>query len=186
MKKVIVFVFGFFLTGISQATIIHVPQDQPTIQAGINAANNGDTVLLDIGTYVENIGFSGKNIVVGSLFLTIGDTSYISMTVIDGDSSGSVVTFENEEDSTAPLSGFTITNGYYSFGGQGGGIYCSSSNLCLVNVTVTGNQAFSGGGIYCWGSSPSFENVTVVENEATWEVRLKKHQGVQTTINLGS
>ena len=58
---------------------------------------------MDIGTYVENINFNSKNIVVGSRFLTTGDTSYISQTVIDGDRSGSVVSFSDGEDSTAIL-----------------------------------------------------------------------------------
>ena len=66
------------------ATIINVPEDQPTIQAGINAATNGDTVLVQPGTYVENLYYSVRNIVLGSLFLTTQDTSYISQTVIDG------------------------------------------------------------------------------------------------------
>jgi hypothetical protein len=63
-----------FLVGISlffapvafaQQTI-HAPADQPTIQAGINAANNGDTVLIAPGTYYENIDLKGKAIMVMS------------------------------------------------------------------------------------------------------------------------
>ena len=47
-------------------TIINVPSDQPTIQAGINAAHNGDWVVVSPGTYLENIDFLGKAITVKS------------------------------------------------------------------------------------------------------------------------
>src|SRR5690349_4799345 len=43
-------------------TTIHVPGDQPTIQAAINAAADGDIVLVADGHYKENINFSGKAI----------------------------------------------------------------------------------------------------------------------------
>ena len=150
------------------ATIINVPTDQPTIQAGINSAVNGDTVLVATGTYVENINYNGKNIVIGSLFLTTLDTTYISQTIIDGNQNGSVVTFESGEDSTAVLVGFNITNGYASE--SGGGILCIyDSNPSLVNVAISGNSAlYVGGGILCENSSPSLVNVTITGNSVTW------------------
>ncbi|SVD39727.1 uncharacterized protein METZ01_LOCUS392581, partial [marine metagenome] len=82
-----------------------------TIQAGIDASSDGDTVLVAEGTYTENINYNGKNIVVGSFYLTTQDTSYISSTNIDGNQSGSVVTFVNNEDATTVLIGFTLQNG---------------------------------------------------------------------------
>lgn len=183
-----------FLTNvILHATIIHVPQDQPIIQAGIDIAIDGDTVLVDTGTYVENIKFNGKNIVVGSLLLTTGDASYILQTVIDGDSNGTVVTFESGEDSSAMLIGFTVTNGYDTYGGGikcrdnsnpilknlvvihnvaywvGGGIYIGDSNPILTKITVSDNTAVEmalGGGIYLYNSSATLTNISVSENYA--------------------
>ncbi len=87
--------------------------DYTAIQTAIDASTtaDGDTVLVYPGTYTENINYNGKNIVVGSLYLSTQDTSYISSTIIDGNQSGSVVTFENGEGNSAQLIGFKITNG---------------------------------------------------------------------------
>ncbi|MCK4653820.1 MAG: DUF1565 domain-containing protein, partial [Candidatus Cloacimonetes bacterium] len=169
MKKLIL-IFVLLVTTCLYSTIINVPADQPTIQAGIDVSVNADTVLVQPGTYFENINYNGKLITVASLFLTTQDTTYISQTIIDGDSLGSVVTFESGEDSTAVLTGFTITNGYAYGGYFGGGIFCDNSSPNLYYVTITNNSAEYGGGISCrYSSSPSLENVTITENSAAGE-----------------
>ena len=94
----------------------NVPGDFATIQAAIDAAHDGNVVLVDEGTYYENINFKGKAITVASQFYMDGDTSHISKTIIDGSEpsnpdSGSVVFFVSGEDTTSVLIGFTIKGG---------------------------------------------------------------------------
>jgi len=149
------------------AETINIPDDYDTIQAGIDASSDADTVLVQPGTYYENINFNGKNIVLGSLFITTQDTSYISKTVIDGDKKGSVVTFESGEDSTTVLGGLTLVNGSGESDGlfkNGGGIYCYSSNPLLKNLIIYDNSSNYGGGIYCEICTIDIKNVKIFNN----------------------
>jgi len=91
-------------------TEIVVPDDAQTIQAAINMAANGDTVLVRSGKYAECIKFSGKAITVKSEWGP-------AMTVIDGGRVNSVVSFVEEEGYGSVLNGFTITNGRAPTGG---------------------------------------------------------------------
>ena len=135
-----------------------------SIQWGIEMSLESDTVIVLPGAYVENINFIGKNIVVGSLFLTTQDTTYISQTIIDGDNIGTVVTFNGGEDTTSVLSGFTITNG---LGTYGGGINCQNSSPTLSNLIITNNIADGyGGGINCYNSTPILRDLVVDSNTA--------------------
>ncbi len=166
--KVFVIVLCLSFALYLSATIINIPDDQPTIQEGINVSVAGDTVLVHPGTYVENINFNGKAISVTSLFLTTQDTTYIHQTIINGNENGSVVTFESGEDNNSILVGYTITNGYPGFGNDGGGIYCEGSSPVLKNLIISENTTYAfGGGIYCGANScPNMESIIVTSNYA--------------------
>ncbi|MBN1593204.1 MAG: hypothetical protein JW941_08185 [Candidatus Coatesbacteria bacterium] len=56
--------------------------DFTVIQDAINAADDGDTVIVHPGTYHENICFNGKNIILSSI--DPGDVEIVNSTVIDG------------------------------------------------------------------------------------------------------
>jgi len=174
------------------ATIIYIPGDWAPIQIGIDGAADGDTVLVAEGHYHQRINFDGKGILVTSKFMIDGDTLHIKNTIIDGDSSGRVVTFANGEDSSSIIQGFTIQNGAAN---TGGGIYCygssptitnctisgntttyngtgvllySGGSATISNCTISGNTGHEGGGVCCYGYSPTITNCTISGNTASW------------------
>src|SRR5271169_3788506 len=153
--------FLFFLCASnSRAQVtINVPADQSTIQAGINAAVNGDTVLVAPGTYTENINFGGKSILVTS-------SGGASATIIDGGAQGAVVTFDHNETTNAQLSGFTIRNGLQD-GLEGGGILIANGSPTITANVITGNHAAFGIGIAIEGGSPIIKNNTITGNNQT-------------------
>jgi hypothetical protein len=128
------------ICGSAAASTINVPADQPTIQGGINAAANGDTVLVAPGTYTENIKFNGKAIVVRS-------SGGPRITIIDGGSLGAVVTFSSGETNQSVLSGFTLQHGSSS------GVYMNFASPVVKNNTIANNKADWGAGMYIGGAS---------------------------------
>ena len=128
---------GLALCGSLSAGTLHVPGQYAAIQDAVDAAVNGDTVLVADGVYSgarnRDIDFLGKAIAVKS-------ANGSGKTTIDcGGSSATPhrgFIFENGEGPTALLAGFTIVNGYAAVPGP----YAAPPYGC-------------GGGILCWQKS---------------------------------
>ncbi|MDO9576580.1 MAG: pectinesterase family protein [Candidatus Cloacimonadales bacterium] len=143
-----------------------------TIQAGINASVDSDTVLVYPGTYYESIIYNGKNIIVASLEFTTGNPIYISSTVIDGQQQESCVRVKDFE-TTAQIQGFTITNGWGSqwYESDGGGVqvtgaYQQPTSFSIKNCRITKNNSEVGGGIYAYRCNLTLFGVSIHNNFA--------------------
>lgn len=177
LKRYFFCVFALSLllcSNIAFGATIRVPADQSTIQAGIDVASDGDTVLVADGTYTgvgnKDINFKGKAI-------TVQSENGPENCIVDCEGCGGIglcfwvqgFLFYNGEREDTVLSGFTIINGY----GGGGGIYCANSSPTITNCIISDNMTPSpdmmtewyGGGIYCANSSsPTITNCTISGN----------------------
>jgi hypothetical protein len=114
---------------------IHIPTQQPTIQSAIDAANPGDTLLVEPGIYLENLDFHGKAI-------TVASAEGPSLTILDGGLLAPTVTFQTNEVRTSTLSGFTIRNGAPSPapGSHGAGVLILHASPTLTGNVFTDNR----------------------------------------------
>jgi len=146
------------LVSIAVATQYLVPsQYYPTIQSGIDAASDDDTVSVWVPDapphiYYENVDYLGKSIfVVNRSFLPAGGTGYDPSwdhVVIDGSNQAASVVRMTGSESAVPrvvLKGFTITGGGGTYG-YGGGIKCQDVVAVLDSNHVYDCAATYGGG----------------------------------------
>jgi hypothetical protein len=168
-----------------------VPADYPTIQAAIDSAEPGDTVLVAPGRYVENIRFEGKGIVVASEYVQTHDPAVIGRTVIDGShprhpDTASVVLMIDQEDTAAKLIGFTLTGGRGTVWTdarqkaeyrEGGGVLCELGSPVIEHNVIEGNRAVEvgpgilsagGGGIRCGYAEPIIRNNVIRNNRGEY------------------
>jgi hypothetical protein len=136
-----------FLPAIAGAATILVPEQQPTIQAGINAANPGDTVSVASGTYtVSMLNFQGKSI-------TLLGRNGSASTIIQPAANNTLLLIQNVGGSSAAVDGFTFRNGRASLDWHGGCIAIRNSSPTIRNSrfencqTIQGNAGSSGGAI---------------------------------------
>jgi hypothetical protein len=114
-----------------------------TIQKGIDAASQGDTVIVSPGTYVEGVRFKGKNLVLRSTNPL--DPDVVSQTVIHGNGAQIVVQFDGSESAACRLEGFTLTRGSVIGsdalgGGINGGAASQRTRATIRNNRIIDNQ----------------------------------------------
>jgi parallel beta-helix repeat protein len=122
---------GFAVVHESGGAVIRVPADYPTVQGAIDAAGQGDIILVMVGTYYEHLQINKSLTLIGE------DPS---TTIIDGNGTGRIVQVDADN---VVIDGFTIQNGDF-------GIFLNSSYNKITNNNVTFNGA---DGIVLWLSN---------------------------------
>ncbi len=174
----------------AHADTIHVPGDFSTIQAAIDAAKDGDEIIVAPGTYVENITLLGKPI-------TLRSESGAEVTTIDGGGVRSVVRCENGESSETIIQGFTLTNGLGEESKNvswGGGVYILGSSPIVMDCRIVANSALKaganqpgfGGGIYSDAGGATIVGCLITGNTVGFDGSSKgggAYIGEGTTLN---
>ncbi|MBG83706.1 MAG: hypothetical protein CMJ40_04060 [Phycisphaerae bacterium] len=148
--------------------VLEVPTMFPTIQAAIDYASEGDTVLVHPGTYFGSgdavIDPKGKAILIES-------SGTAADTIIDGQGFRRGIKMDSNETSDTVISGFTIRSCYAS---NGAGIYCYYSDPTILDCVIDGNYGFSSGssydggiGVYGWNSEMTLNGCIISNNTFT-------------------
>ncbi len=130
-----------------------------TIQSAIDAALDGDNVVICPGIYHEVINLLGKPISVFSM-----DSA--ETTIVDGSGLGApVVQCVSGETAATRIAGLTITGGHW---GMGGGFRIVQSSPTIERCAIVGNESSDegGGGIYCDAGSPTITDCVIAQNRA--------------------
>ncbi len=146
--------------------------DVPTIQAGIDSAAVGDTVLVAPGTYGWTAQGTGNDY--GMIFIQRGQNGFVlrgeagsAATILDGEYRGRVMFVQGWNDIV--IEGLTFRRGMApSFGNfVGGGVATHLSHDIYRDCVFRDNIASSGGGFWCGGvSSPLLVDCVFFNNQA--------------------
>ena len=163
------------LTPDNEPNELHVPAAFGTLRAALEAAADGDSIVVAPGVYTgpdnTNLRFAGKAVSIRSI--NPADKAVAAATVID--CQGSIeqprraFIFDGGEGPGAVLNGLTIRNGFPR--DNGGAIYCYYSNPTIKNCVFENNTATgyrkAGGAIALYNSSPRILGCRFQNNSAS-------------------
>jgi len=130
-SNVINLIFFMAISGfcVVNASFISVPAEYASIQDALDSAETADVILVESGTYYENIRWPQQDGIV------LKSASGPFNTVIDAGSKGRVVTFPEGLSRETVLEGFTLING--NVAGYGGGIFIASTDPTVRNNRIS-------------------------------------------------
>jgi len=147
-----------------------------TIQAAVDAASDGDEIVVDGGTYAESVDLAGAD-------LTLRAAGQATLSPPSGPC------VEADEGEEATIEGFTLEPGAgrgvevvdgvvtlvdllvvtpAASSGDGGGVRAEGAVVSLVDVEIVDGSATRGAGLYAWDSAVTVERLDIVGGEATW------------------
>jgi hypothetical protein len=118
--------------------VYYVPDAFATIQDAIDAAVNGDIIIVRDGLYT---GDRNKNLTYNGKSITVKSENGPSTCIIDCEGMGNGFYFNSSEGPDAVIDGFTVT---HCAAGYGAGMYLKGSPV-VANCVITENTATSGG-----------------------------------------
>ena len=167
-----------------------------SIQAAINAASNGDTILVGRGVYHENLTISGKIITLASNYINSNDEDDILQTVVDGGGTGSILgiqnvttdtvitglTLQNSPDGILPYSKFSLLHCRITGCDDGIDYESGSGGICMHNVFEYNNDD----GIDLDGAVDIeiANNIIRYNRDDGIEIRLHQYTGPTLTNNI--
>jgi pectin methylesterase-like acyl-CoA thioesterase len=179
---------SLFITSTALATTWTVDDDGKAdfdnIQAAVDAASDGDEIIVMPGTYTSTQDEHVVNMLGKALTLRSSDpsdTDVVAATIIDGEGARRGIMCDTQETSKTVIEGFTITNGSVYLGG---GMLNDDSSPSLTNCTFTGNTSHSGGGMYnSNNSNPTLINCTFTSNTTIGEAPAGYGGGMYNSSN---